>query len=483
MTALRLNRMRVGIGITVLVVILGLLAFGGLFVADRLGMSTPLSSSTRNLSLTTGSLAGRRNEIAANYLAPAAKRNGLTIDIVPSIGSEDALDQVHAGKIDLALVGGGLSTEGRGNVREIIPLYVEPLHLLISPGLAAQMPNTDLSTMLRGHSVSFDLVGTGTHTLVEPPDGLLGMLNLKATDFTESPRSLDQVADPNVACNSLPDAVFVLGPLLHPGAANLIARCDYHLRAMPFAEALHLKRNQIYPATIPDGAYRLDPAEPRGTLQTIGTQLLLVANNEIPDSVVQKLLAAILETSFSHLYEPPLDINQLSVLPEFAQHPGVAAYIASKQPVTLEGLSTASKLIALVTSAIPITLIILRAVSQWRIRDRVFNVNAYMGDLTEIEQEARELEPGSTERVHRLLSRVVRLRASALQKSSTGELKGGELLPAFLAYATDVTRYLDRLSMARRAYTPTPAPPPASSADTGDGGAALVRGRSDDQSA
>ena len=135
----------------------------------------------------------------------------------------------------------------------------------------------------------------------------------------------------------------------------------------------------------------------------LARQLLLVANNEIPDSVVQKLLAAILETSFSHLYEPPLDITQLSVLPEFPQHPGVTAYVNSKQPVTLEGISTASKLIALVTSAIPITLLILRAFGQWRIRDRVFNVNAYMGDLTDIEQEARELEPAPAERVQKLL--------------------------------------------------------------------------------
>ena len=470
----RLGWFRIGIAIGGLVGVV-VLVFGGFFVADRFGVSTPLSSNARSLTLTTGSLAGRRNEIAESYLAPAAKRYGLTINIVPSIGSEDALNQVHSGKIDLALVGGGLSTEGRDNVREVIPLYVEPLHLLISPALAAALPTADLATQLRGRSVSLDLVGTGTHTLVQTPDGLLGMLGLTAGDFTESPRSLDQVADPNVDCDSLPDALFVLGPLPHPGAANLITRCDYHLRPMPFAEALHLKRNQIYGATIPDGAYRLDPAEPRGALPTIGTQLLLVANKDIPDSVVQKLLAAILETSFSHLYEPPLDINQLSVVPEFPQHPGVIAYISSKQPVTLEGVSTATKLIALVTSAIPITLIIMRTFTQWRIRDRVFNVNAYIGDLTRIEREARELEPGSVDRARGLLSRVVGLRASAMEKSSKGELKGSELLPAFLAYATDVTRYLDRLSTSRRSSNG------GSNAESGE--ATLVRARSDDVSA
>jgi hypothetical protein len=274
------------------------------------------------------------------------------------------------------------------------------------------------------------------------------MLGLAAGDFQESPRSLDELASPNVACDTLPDAIFVLGPLLHPGAANLIARCNYHLRAMPFAEALHLSRNQIYAASIPSGAYRLDPAEPSGTLSSIGTQLLLVANADVPSGVVEKLLAAILETSFSHIYEPPLDISQLSIVPEFPQHAGVAAYVSSKQPVTAEALSTASKVIALVGSAIPVSLLFLRSFRGWRIRHRIFNLSAFIGDLNEIEQQARDLNGKADDREHigRLLARVLRLRASALDKSSKGELRGVELLPAFLAYAEQVTRLLDRLN-------------------------------------
>jgi hypothetical protein len=208
--------------------VLAVAAAGGLF-GDRIGLSTPLSVAVaRRVTLTTGSLAGRRNDIAQNYLAPAARRYGLDIQIVESIGSEDALDKVHANTIDLAMVGGGLSPTGRENVREVIPLYVEPLHLLVRPEIAAVSgTNPDLGSLLRRRSISLDLVGTGTHTLVAPPNGLLGQLGLTATDFNELPRSLDQLADPAIDCGTLPEAIFVLGPL-----ADASLAADEHTLAL-----------------------------------------------------------------------------------------------------------------------------------------------------------------------------------------------------------------------------------------------------------
>ncbi len=433
-----------------------------LAVAARMNVATPLSpSGPAHLTLTTGSLAGSRNEIAESYLAPAATRYGLDIQIVETVGSEDSLDQVNSGAIDLALSGGGLSTVGRDNVREIMPLYVEPLHLLIRPDLAAaDDPNTGLATELRGQTISFDVVGTGTRTLVSPPDGLLGALGLSSGDFTEVPKSLDELADPALDCNGLPAAIFLLGPLPHPGAANLVARCNYHLHALPFADALHITRNHIYAATIPAGTYRLDPPEPPATLETIGTQLLLVTNKDMPDSVVEKLIAAVLETSFSHLYDPPLDIGQLSIVPEFPQHPGVAAYIDSRKPVTFQGLTdgltTASTAIALVTAVIPITMVTLRVVSQWRLREQVVSVRQLMAEALLIERQARELEhaPGPVaDTAAELRNELLRLRSTALHKSSSKQLQEPELLPSFLSYVADVLSLLDRLTHTLR--TPT----------------------------
>jgi hypothetical protein len=246
----------------------------------------------------------------------------------------------------------------------------------------------------------------------------------------------------------LPSAIFVLGPLPHPGAANLVSRCNYRLRALPFAEALHITRNHIYGASIPAGMYRLDPPEPATTLPTIGTQLLLVSNKDVPDTVVEKLLQATLETSFSHLYDPPLDIGQLSLVPEYPQHPGVAAYLASREPVTFEALTTASKLLAVVTGAIPFTMVLLRVFSQWRQRDRMVSVRQLIAQATLIERGARELEhaPGPVaETAASFRAQLLQLRSTALDKSSARQLRDVELLPSFLDYVAETMGFLDRL--------------------------------------
>jgi TRAP-type uncharacterized transport system substrate-binding protein len=434
-----------------------LVIVGVLLLTERLSVTTPLSPPPKtHLTLTTGSLAGRRNEIAESYLAPAAARYGLDIQIVETVGSEDSLNQVNSGAIDLALSGGGLSAVGRDSVREIMPLYVEPLHLLIRPDLAAiGDPTTGLASELRGQTISFDVVGTGTRTLVSPPSGLLGALGLADGDFTEDPRSLDQLADPALDCSGLPGAIFLLGPLPHPGAANLVTRCHYHLHALPFADALHLTRNHIYAATIPAGTYRLDPPEPPRQLETIGTQLLLVANKDLPDEVVERLISAVLETSFSHLYDPPLTIEQLSIVPEFPQHPGDAVYIESRKPVTFQGLTdgltTASTVIALVTGAIPITMVTLRVLSQWRQREQVVSVRQLMAEALLIERQARDLEhapdqPADADQLRQMHNELLRLRSTALHKSSSKQLQEPELLPSFLSYVADVLSLVDRLT-------------------------------------
>jgi hypothetical protein len=303
--------------------------------------------------------------------------------------------------------------------------------------------------VLRSRSISLDLLGTGTHTLVAPPDGLLGQLGLTQSDFTEVPESLDVLADPNLDCRGLPDAIFVLGPLPHPGARNLIQRCNYHMRPLPFADAMHLSHNHIYGAAVPNGTYRLDPPEPDGTLQTIGTQLLLVANKDVSDGAVQKLLSAILETSFSHLYEPPLDIGQLSIVPEFPQHSGVAAYISAREPVTMEALSTASKVIGLATTFIPISILVLRTFTRWRARHRISNLRQMMADVAGIEEAAHQGVPREAAII--LQAQLFHLRSTALRKSATGDLQNVELLPAYLGYIAAVDSILDRLGHSRSA--------------------------------
>src|SRR5262245_28753781 len=89
----------------------------------------------RSLTLTAGSQSGLRHQMGL-ALTKEAGPYGLDFELVATAGSEEALEQVDAGKIDVALVQGGLAARHRANVRQVAALHVEPLHLLVKQELA-----------------------------------------------------------------------------------------------------------------------------------------------------------------------------------------------------------------------------------------------------------------------------------------------------------------------------------------------------------
>jgi hypothetical protein len=114
-----------------------------------------------------------------------------------------------------------------------------------------------------------------------------------------------------------------------------------------------------------------------------------------------------------------------------------------------------------VTGAIPITMVLLRVLSQWRQRDRISSVRQLIAQVTLIEREAHELEhePGPVAETEAgLRAQLLQLRSTALHKSSAGQLQDVELLPSFLNYVAETLNLLDRLSREPpHAPTTTPA--------------------------
>ena len=78
--------------------------------------------------LAAGDARGRRAEIA-QALADEAVAHGLDVTVVESAGSEDSREMVERREVDVALVQGGL--DGNEDVREVAPLVLESLHLLV----------------------------------------------------------------------------------------------------------------------------------------------------------------------------------------------------------------------------------------------------------------------------------------------------------------------------------------------------------------
>src|SRR5262245_29015603 len=106
-----------------------------------------------HLSLTAGNEAGMRHRLAERFRTEVAARR-LTVDLRPSLGSEQALDWVNNRTVDVALVQGSLNPVGRPDVRQVAALHVEPMHLLVKPAL---FRDTSASlAALRGKTVDLE---------------------------------------------------------------------------------------------------------------------------------------------------------------------------------------------------------------------------------------------------------------------------------------------------------------------------------------
>jgi TRAP-type uncharacterized transport system substrate-binding protein len=127
--------------------------------------------------LAAGDARGRRAEIA-QALANEARSHGLDVTVVESEGSEDSREMVERREVDVALVQGGL--DGNDDVREVAPLVLESLHLLVRG-------DSDVWTLedLRGQRVMLAPPRSGTRSLSLSLTELAGLH--PGHDYTEVP--------------------------------------------------------------------------------------------------------------------------------------------------------------------------------------------------------------------------------------------------------------------------------------------------------
>src|SRR5262245_25097482 len=254
----------------------GLAALG---VALYLYFHTPAPKSY-SLRATAGSELGMRHQLALRLQKEAADRS-IDYKVIPSAGSEEALDWVNTRKVDMALVQGALSPAGRPNVRQVATLHVEPLHLLVKKELQAEASAS--LTALRGKTVELGELGSGTYSLATAVLAFIGL----------QPRNQDPVGGyiPSVAGRErlqaesdvakLPDAIFLIASLPSSTSMHLVHKHGYRLVPLPFAEAFALGslaesgdvqssaaapgniiKGRIQSVTIPAFTYSVDPPVP-----------------------------------------------------------------------------------------------------------------------------------------------------------------------------------------------------------------------------
>ncbi len=416
---------------------------------------------TSVIRMTAGSSQSMRHQFAL-ALADEAKSQGLQVGVRNTTGSEESLDQVNAGAIDVALVQGGLDYSKRPNVRQIAALNVEPLHLLVRPELQTEVEGS-LSS-LRGKTVNLGGLRSGTNELAREVLSFAGLskpdVDFKMTTLAYQDLVLIQDLD------DLPDAVFLVSAPPAPIAQHLITKWNFRLVPLPFAEAFTLRatrglgaegpidHTRVYPTTIPAYSYGIEPAVPDRTLSTFGTRLLMVGHKDVESSIIERLLTTTFSGRFAHLPHPPLDVSLLKLTPELEPHDGMREFLKRNEPLIAGDVIDFLEKTASLAGTIVAALFFLGHWFRQNIRrKRDLGFEAYIKKVSDVERRVLASELSATMDLKTLLglqAELAAIKGDALDKFAEGEIDGEELLSGFLTHVNDARNYLARMILHER---------------------------------
>ncbi|MCI0429444.1 MAG: hypothetical protein L0210_02725 [Rhodospirillales bacterium] len=432
------------------------LALGVIAIAAALWIAvTSTPPPARRVTLTAG-VEGTTRTVVARALAREVSALGTEVEVVEQTGTQAELSGVDSGRIDFALVSGAYRIERYPHVRQVAPLYVEALHLLVKEEHAGAV-GASLAG-LRGRVVD-----------IGPHDATTAGLAVAVLAFSGVPlaagtatggavvRSLD-LADLEALVErgdrgALPDAVFHLATVPSKVAQILVRSGRYRLVPLPFADAFRLsalvtedptdglaraiERPFVVETVIPGFAYGIDPASPPAPLQTLGTRLLLVCHERVSPETAARFLDATFTSRFAHVVEPPLNRSLLALPQRIELHPGTIAFAnRDKSIITADSISEFANTLSVLGAIVGASIFLGRA---WRQRrqartDDLFG--AYMLRVAEVERKAVELELSASMAlgpVISLQSDLLQLQSEALERYAAGELGSQATLSDLLA--------------------------------------------------
>jgi TRAP-type uncharacterized transport system substrate-binding protein len=382
----------------------------------------------------------------ARALVDEVTARGAEAQVVVLPEASDEVAAVNDGTIDLALVSGVYHMGAHQHIREVGPLYLEALHLLVRADLADAVTR-DLGT-LRDHTVETGPTDSESDELARMVLAFTGIGPRQLVNGAYDALDRDLRAGDVAA---LPDAIFRLGIVPSRVALPIIAQAGYRLVPLPFADAMRLRAlagtaatraheidwQYITDAVIPAFTYSTQPPVPPEPLHTVGSRLILIANEAVPDASVELILDTVFRSRFARLAEPPLDPSVLHLPPRIHQHPGTAAYVQRNQPlITSDSVDTMSNLLSILGAVVGGSLFLF----QWRRQrtaakhDEVFG--SYLSRAADIERRLAALELRATLDLPQLITlqrQVLEVKTEALERFAAGELGSQTSLSQLLA--------------------------------------------------
>ncbi|MFO0890146.1 MAG: TAXI family TRAP transporter solute-binding subunit [Isosphaeraceae bacterium] len=291
------------------------------------------------------------------HLAKEAARNGLLLDTVSNSGTEETLENLRDGKLDLAIVSSGVAVPDAEDLMVLGAIQVEALHVLVRKELADA---TGFGGAIRGKRVNVGVKGTTEHLLaldflkfshlsIASPShpGDVIDTQFSKTELVEKAQVIQQTQGParEKLIAELPDCILLLDSTPATAVQELIQAADYRLLPQPatrayIADSLQdgevkstsLLREFLEPTSILAKSYFKTEGHPETDCETVGVRLLIVARKTVPVRAIRLLMRTLFEGDFARRIrtKSPRDLATT-----FPIHPGAIAYLDRDKPLPI----------------------------------------------------------------------------------------------------------------------------------------------------
>ena len=271
------------------------------------------------LSVTSGSVLSERHFLIT-LLQDEVAENFLSLKVTKTAGSLDALELVNSGKLDLALVPGGL-IHSFPNVRHVATLPPEFIHFLVKP-------NIKNLEDLKGKVINMGERRESTRILARQ---ILSHLDFVAdSDYVETNFSNEELI--GLRSDILPDVIVEVSYAPSVLVDFFVKRHDYHVLAMPFPAALAKRLSWITNVTLSEYTYSIIPPVPSKDMPLAGINLHLVANANAEPKAIAELLKALYGPQINSRFSQKLVEEDLLIPSGYPVSAGTMLYLDSKKP-------------------------------------------------------------------------------------------------------------------------------------------------------
>jgi TRAP-type uncharacterized transport system substrate-binding protein len=278
-----------------------------------------------NLSLTGGGLLSNRHHLA-KILSEEAGQQHLSIRVMPTTGSIQAMDLVDAGKLDMAFIQGGLDSNYE-NIRHVATISPELIHVLVKPGIESIKD-------IRGKTVNMGSLAGGTRIVAKQIFDLSGLKN--GVDYVEknfSERDLIEMRP-----ERLPDVIILISYAPSDVVDVMVKKHGYELLEMPFPPSLAIRLGWVADAKILGYMYSIVPAVPPKDIQVIGVDLHLITNKNVDPRAVAGVIETLYGPRVANRFGQKIPESELLSPSGFPISSGTELYLSRKEPLLTEAL-------------------------------------------------------------------------------------------------------------------------------------------------